>query len=40
MYSNCNAALLKDADVKVDTLDPTQHVAYTLVAEWAQERTS
>ena len=36
MYSKCNAALLKDADVKVDTLDPTQHVAYTLVAEWAQ----
>ena len=38
LYSNYTANLLKDGDVNVDTLDPTQLLAYSLVAEWSEER--
>ena len=32
--------MLKEADANVDTLDPTQCLAYSLVAEWSRERVA
>ena len=40
LYSNYDADLLKEADANVDTLDPTQFLAYSLVAEWSRERVA
>ena len=38
LYSKYNTNLGEDGDVQVETLDPTQLVAYSLVAEWSSER--
>ena len=38
LYSTYDETLQDAGDVNIESLDPTQLLAYTLVAEWSQER--
>ena len=38
LYATYDESLQDAGDVNVDSLDPTQLLAYTVVAEWSQER--
>ena len=40
VYVNYEEKLVQESDLNVDSLDPTQLLASTLVAEWARERVT